>query len=190
MFQHYRQHIAEVKSTAIAKIGVALCNLVYDYTLHGDYVLYYVGAYALSIAGAEEWRRVLANDESELPAAFRPIKLNLESDEPVVELMQVVVADEALALEDEVGVDSDLSLDYDPSPKEAANVGLLKKRERSRRLINLRQQKEEAEDKAVFVFVCSCLCMHFQHMSLIFFFSLQAGVTGNDKFNLPRYRAN
>jgi hypothetical protein len=71
LLHHYRDHLAEVKTATIVKIAVGLCNLLYDFTLRGDCASYFSAAYALSLCGAEEWRRRIANDTSELPPAFQ-----------------------------------------------------------------------------------------------------------------------
>jgi hypothetical protein len=152
LFHHYKDHFSEITSLPIAKICAGLCNNLYDNTLHGDYVLYYVAAYALSLAGGEEWRRVLSGDASELPAVLQPPKLNWTSDIEVVAMVELYVEGEAIAEEEEGVIDSDLSGDYDPTAREPAHEGFMKLREKSRRLLNLRKRKEQAEDKALFYF--------------------------------------
>jgi hypothetical protein len=153
LFHHYREHFSEITSIPIAKICTALCNNLYENTLHGDYVLYYVAAYALSLAGGEEWRRVLNGDTSELPVALQPPKLNWTSDSEVAAIVELFVDGEAVAQDEESGIDSDLSVDYEPTPREASNERFLKSREKSQRLLNLRKRKEQAEAKALYVCV-------------------------------------
>jgi hypothetical protein len=157
LFHHYRDHMSEVKTGPIVKVAVGLCNLLYDFTLHGDYALYFSGAYALSLKGGEEWRRRVNNDTSELPPAFQLKHLNFAktlaaqilSAAPVrlFEEDEIVLAE---GVADEIE-DTDDSADFVPTNRDQSLVASLRKREVVLRLKSQRNIKEKAEEKAVYV---------------------------------------
>jgi hypothetical protein len=139
-----------VQSPKIAKIGVALCNLIYEYTLYGDSGLYYIGAYALSIPGGEDWRRRILGDVTELPAAFRTKHLNLNSDEEVEEMVRIAVEEEAEVAEEEEEAPN-AQEEFVPSARDAALVSSITARDHSRRLKSERKIVERVAKVDMFV---------------------------------------
>jgi hypothetical protein len=162
VFRHYRDHLADVQSAEIVRIGGALCNLVYEYTLYGDGGLYYVVAYALSILGGEDWRRRLQGDNTELPLAFRTKHLNLDSDADVDEVLPIAVEQEAHEFEEEGESALDGQEEFVPSERDAALEGSITKRDHTRRLKKARKVLECVGEEQVFVSVClpDFVCVH------------------------------
>lgn len=167
LFYYYRDHLTEVRTATIVKIAVGLCNILYDFTLHGDYALYFSGAFALSLPGGEEWRRRISNDTSDLQPAFQLKHLNFakslaDVDDAAVRLFEEdeIVFAEGVAEDVE---DTDGSGDFVPTNRDKSLVATLQKREVVLRLKSQRNIKEKAEEKDVydfFLYACAFECVH------------------------------
>jgi hypothetical protein len=167
--------MADVQTPAVREIGVSLCNRIFQYTLHGDYALYYVSAFALSIAGAEEWRARLQGKAVDNNPAFTLHHINYASDTIIDHALKVIVDDETQRIEFGTADfdDEDSSGYYIPSPRDAALIASIKNGERVERVRRRHSIKEQADANSLYgvlvLYVLSLVTLHALHISLSVF---------------------
>jgi hypothetical protein len=142
-----------VQTAAVREIGVALCNRIYQYTLHGDYALYYVAAFALSVAGAEEWRSRLQGKPVEDNPAFKLHHIDYATNAILDQALNVSIDDETQRIEFGTADfdEEDSSGYYIPSPRDAALIASIRNGERVERVRRRHSVKEQTDGKSLYV---------------------------------------
>jgi hypothetical protein len=133
-FLYMNETIKKIKNLQIKKIGLFICNEIFENTLENDYGLYYLTAFALSKQGREE-DRVKHGHVSEITSEFSVVQLDYSNNEDFAEKELISSLEKEKISSDEFEIDDDDdSGDFTYFSRNDQNLKEIKRREASDRI--------------------------------------------------------